>query len=175
MKIKTRIIKTVALSALLMLIFGLCACGKKDVITNKANLSLDLGIGNTHFEDESDFPSPSANAYLDVNASKIIIRDAYENADIIETPFIYNNSSTAYPIMKLEVSSNKMFVIYCPDISMPNIQFASTDDGGQSWTQSTLSLKNEMDIIDNFVVSFWTPRDGALVAVDGTIKTFIFL
>lgn len=175
MKINTTIIKTVTLSALLLLIFGLCGCSKKDVIVNHANLSLDLGIGNTHFEDESDFPAPSANAYLDVNASKIVIRDAYENADIIETPFIYNNSSTAYPRMKLEVCSNKMFIIYCPDISVPSIQFASTDDGGQSWTQSTMSLKNEMDIIDNFVVTFWTPRDGALIAVDGTIETFIYI
>ena len=114
MKINTAIIKTVTLSALLLLIFSLWGCSKKDVIVNHANLSLDLGIGNTHFEDESDFPAPSANAYLDVNASKIVIRDAYENADIIETPFIYNNSSTAYPRMKLEVCSNKMFIIYCP-------------------------------------------------------------
>ncbi len=175
MKIKTDIIKTAALVALLLLILGLCACGKKEVILNNANLSLDLGIGNTHFEDESDFPEPSTNAYLDVNASKIVIRDAYENANVIETPFIYNNSSTAYPRMKLEVCRNKMFVIYCPDISMPNIQFASTDDGGQTWTQSTLSLKNEMDTIDNFVGTFWTPRDGALIAVDGTIETFIYI
>lgn len=175
MKTKIKIIKTVAVSALLLLALVLCACGKKDVIVNRANLSLDLGIGNTHFEDESDFPAPSVNAYLDVNASKIVIRDAYENANIIETPFIYNNSSTAYPRMKLEISSNKMFVIYCPDISIPSIQFASTDDGGQSWTQSTLSLKSEMDIIDNFIATFWTPRDGALIAVDGTIETFIYI
>ena len=175
MKINTAIIKTVTLFALLQLIFGLWGCGKKDVIVNRANLSLDLGIGNTHFEDESDFPVPSANAYLDVNASKIVIRDAYENANIIETPFIYNNSSTAYPRMKLEICSNKMFVVYCPDISVPSIQFASTDDGGKSWVQSTMSLKNEMDIIDNFVVTFWTPRDGALIAVDGTIETFIYI
>ena len=175
MKTKTKIIKPVAVSALLLLALVLCACGKKGVIVNRANLSLDLGIGNTHFEDESDFPAPSVNAYLDVNASKIVIRDAYENANIIETPFIYNNSSTAYPRMKLEISSNKMFVIYCPDISIPSIQFASTDDGGQSWTQSTLSLKSEMDIIDNFIATFWTPRDGALIAVDGTIETFIYI
>ena len=117
MKTKTKIIKPVAVSALLLLALVLCACGKKGVIVNRANLSLDLGIGNTHFEDESDFPAPSVNAYLDVNASKIVIRDAYENANIIETPFIYNNSSTAYPRMKLEISSNKMFVIYCPHLS----------------------------------------------------------
>ncbi len=174
MKIKTNIIKTAAAAALLLLALALCGCGSKEIIRNNAGLSLDLGIGKTHFEDESDYPAPDEGAYLDVNASKIVIRGAY-GENIIETPFIYNNSSTAYPRMKLEIYSNKMFVIYCPDISMPSIQFASTDDGGTSWTQSTLSLKSEMDTIDNFVATFWTPRNGALIAVDGTINTFIYI
>ncbi len=175
MKIIIKTIKISALTALILLVAVLCSCGKKEVLLNNANLSLDLGIGNTHYADESDFPAPSENAYLDVNASKIVIRDAYENANIIQTPFIYNNSSTAYPRMKLDVCRNKMFVVYCPDISMPNIQFATTDDGGQTWNQSTLSLKNEMDSIDNFVTTFWTPRDGALIATNGTIETFIYV
>lgn len=175
MNIIRKTIKISALFALLLLSVVLCACGKKEVLLNNANLSLDLGIGNTHYADESDYPAPSANAYLDVNASKIVIRDAYENANLIETPFIYNNSSTAYPRMKLDVCRNKMFVVYCPDISVPSIQFASTDDGGLSWTQSTFSLKSEMDAIDNFTTSFWTPRDGALIATDGTIETFVYI
>ncbi len=175
MKITVKIAKISVLSMLLLLSVVLCACGKKEIIRNNANLSLDLGIGNTHYADESDFPAPSANAYLDVHASKIVIRDAYENASLMETPFIYNNSSTAYPRMKLDVCRNKMFVVYCPDISVPSIQFASTDDGGKSWTQSTFSLKTEMDAIDNFTTTFWTPRDGALIATNGTIETFIYV
>ncbi len=174
MKIKTKHIKMITAAALLLLALALCGCGKKEKLRNNANLSLDLGIGNTHFEDESDFPAPLSGAYLDVNASKIVICGAYESS-IIETPFIYNTSSTAYPRMKLETSGNKMFVIYCPDISMPNIQFASTDDGGLSWEQSTLSLKDEMDTIDNFIATFWTPRHGALIAANGAIETFIYL
>ncbi len=174
MKIKNKILKLATLCALILLACILAGCGRKNKILNKANLSLELGIGNTHFGDESNFPVPSDKAYLDVYSSKIIICDAYESG-VIETPLIYNNSATAHPRMKLETSGNKMFIVYCPDISMPSLQFAVTNDGGATWQQSTLSLSSEMDIIDNFVVDFWNQRDGALIASNGTIETFVYI
>ena len=159
----------------LMAILCLASCGQsKKKKTNTANLNLDIGIGFSHFENDSDYPAPSAEAELDVLSSKIIIKNAYDK--VIETPLIYNNSSTAYPRMKLVVSGNRLFVIYCPDISLPNLQIASTDDGGENWIQSTLNFKSEeISIIDQFTASFWSTRNGALIVYDATGGgTFIY-
>ncbi|MBR3966025.1 MAG: hypothetical protein IKJ91_03010 [Clostridia bacterium] len=164
-------------SLLLLLAAALClsACGEnKRKKYNTASLDLDIGIGFSHFDNESDHPAPSAEAYLDVYASKIIIRGAYGD-EIIETPLIYNNSTTAHPRMKINISGNRIYVIYCPDISLPNLQIASTDNGGESWIQSTLNLSTEkVGTIDNFMASFWSTKSGALVVSNGMVDTFIY-
>ena len=170
-------LKNKFLPALICLLALIClvSCGdakKKKV--NTASLDLDIGIGFSHFDNESDYPAPSADAYLDVYSSKIIIRDAYGDK-IIETPLIYNNSSTAHPRMKLSVSGNRMYVIYCPDISLPGLQIASSDNGGKSWTQSTLNLAaDSVGTIDNFTASFWSTKNGALIISNGMVDTFIY-
>lgn len=160
---------------LLLCLLFTASCGnatKRKV--NTANLNLDIGIGFSHFDNESDYPEPSEKAYLDVYSSKIIIRDAYEDT-IIETPLIYNNSSTAYPRKQLVVCGNRMYVIYCPDISVPNLQIASTDDGGSTWIQSTVSLDtNEISSIDRFTASFWSTKSGALIIASGMVDTFVY-
>lgn len=162
---------------ILLLTVAIClsGCGEnKKKKYNTASLDLDIGIGFSHFGNESDYPAPSAEAYLDVYSSKIIIRGAY-GEDIVETPLIYNNSATAHPRMKLSISGNRMYVIYCPDISLPNLQIASTDDGGESWIQSTLNLSIEtVGTIDNFMASFWSTKSGALVISNGMVDTFIY-
>ncbi|MEE0968820.1 MAG: hypothetical protein U0M06_05555 [Clostridia bacterium] len=164
-------IKNIIGATFIFLLCALCliSCsGAKKKNTNNANLNLDIGIGFSHFDNESDFPAPSGAAHLDVYSSKIVIREAYDD-DIIETPLIYNNSSTAYPRMKLEISGNRMYVIYCPDISLPGLQIVSTDDGGESWIQSTLDFSSEnISIIDEFCVSFWSTRNGTLMLFDAT-------
>ncbi len=162
---------------LLLLSVTLCfsSCGEnKKKKYNTASLDLDVGIGFSHFDNESDYPPPSSDAYLDVYSSKIIIRGAY-GEQIIETPLIYNNSSTAHPRMKLSISGNRIYVIYCPDISLPNLQIVSTDDGGESWIQSTLNLSIEkVGTIDNFMASFWSTKSGALVISNGMVDTFVY-
>ncbi len=163
--------KKILISALTLLIalFCICSCeNRKQKKYNTANLELDLGIGFSHFDNESDYPAPSMDAVLDVYASKIIIKNAYGDK-IIETPLIYNNSSTAYPRMKLKISGNRMYVIYCPDISLPGLQIASTDDGGSSWIQSTIDLSGDsVSIIDEFFASFWSTRNGELTVYDAS-------
>ena len=169
--------KNIFFSALLCLLalLSLVSCGdarKKKV--NTASLELDVGIGFSHFDNESDYPAPSSEAYLDVYSSKIIIRNAYGDK-IIETPLIYNNSSTAHPRMKLSISGNRMYVVYCPDISLPNLQIASSDNGGKSWIQSTLNLpEDKVGTIDNFTASFWSSKNGALIISNGMVDTFIY-
>lgn len=169
--------KKIIATAIILLALVLCTTGcgsarKKKF--NTASLDLDIGIGFSHFDNESDYPAPDADAYLDVYSSKIIIRGAY-GEQIIETPLIYNNSSTAYPRMQLAISGNRMYVIYCPDISQPNLQIASTDDGGEGWIQSTLKLDlAEVGTIDNFTASFWSTRNGALIISNGMVDTFIY-
>lgn len=167
----------IAALAVLLAALLLCSCGageKRKV--NNADLNLDIGIGFSHFDNESDYPEPSENAYLDVYSSKIIIRDAYDDKQIIETPLIYNNSSTAHPRKLLVTKGNRMYVIYCPDISMPGLQIASTDDGGGTWTQSTLSLDADtVGTIDNFSASFWATKSGALIIANGMVDTFIYM
>ncbi len=169
--------KKLYLALLLLITAALClsSCGEnKKKKYNTASLDLDIGIGFSHFDNESDYPAPSSEAYLDVYSSKIIIRGAY-GEEIIETPLIYNNSSTAHPRMKLSISGNRMYVTYCPDISLPNLQIASTDDGGKSWIQSTLNLSTEtVGTIDNFMASFWSTKSGALVISNGMVDTFIY-
>jgi hypothetical protein len=167
------IFRITILCLLALLCLNGCGDSKKKKY-NMASLDLDIGIGFSHFDNESDYPAPSDNAYLDVYSSKIIIRDAY-GEEIIETPLIYNNSSTAYPRMKLSVSGNRMYVIYCPDISLPSLQIVSTDNGGESWIQSTLNLDTvEVGTIDNFTASFWSTKNGALIISNGMVDTFIY-
>ncbi len=152
-----------------ILIFCLASCGhanKKKI--NNANLNLDIGNGFSHFDNESNHPAPSPEAVLDVLSSKIIIKHAYGD-QIIETPLIYNNSPTAYPRMDLIISGNRMVVVYCPDVSVPNLQIVSTDDGGNNWIQSTLNLVSEnVSIIDEFCASFWSTKSGALTIYDSS-------
>ena len=164
-----------ALILMLTAVICLSGCGEnKKKKYNTASLDLDIGIGFSHFDNESDYPAPSADAYLDVYSSKIIIRGAY-GEEIIQTPLIYNNSATAHPRMKMSISGNRIYVIYCPDISLPNLQIASTDDGGESWIQSTLNLSVEkVGTIDNFMASFWSTKSGALVVSNGMVDTFIY-
>ena len=151
-----------------------CGSGEKRKVNN-ANLTLDIGIGFSHFDNDSDYPAPSDKAYLDVYSSKIIIRDAYEGK-IIETPLINNNSSTAHPRKQLVISGNRMYIIYCPDISLPNLQIASTDDGGTTWIQSTLSLDTvTVGTIDKFTASFWSAKCGALIIANGMVDTFVYI
>ena len=157
----------------LMCLAGCCSGEKRKV--NNANLTLDIGIGFSHFDNDSDYPAPSDKAYLDVYSSKIIIRDAYEGK-IIETPLINNNSSTAHPRKQLVISGNRMYIIYCPDISLPNLQIASTDDGGTTWIQSTLSLDTvTVGTIDKFTASFWSAKCGALIIANGMVDTFVYI
>ncbi len=163
--------------ALILLMATLClfSCSEnKKKRYNTASLDLDIGIGFSHFDNDSDYPAPSTEAYLDVYSSKIIIRDAY-GEDIIETPLIYNNSPTAHPRMKMSISGNRIYVIYCPDISLPSLQIASTDNGGEDWIQSTLNLSTErVGTIDNFMATFWSTKSGALVVSNGMVDTFIY-
>lgn len=169
---KKKLISGVLLVLLAALLASCSGSGKK--IINTANLNLDIGIGISHFDNESDYPAPADTARLDVYASKIIIRDAY-GEQIIETPLIYNNSTTAHPRMQLTVSGNRMYIIYCPDISLPNLQIASTDDGGETWIQSTLSLdRATVGTIDSFSASFWSTQSGALIIANGMVDTFIY-
>lgn len=168
-----KFLSAVFLCLICLLCIASCgSAGKKK--TNSANLNLDIGIGISHFENESDYPEPSADAKLDVYSSKIIIREAYDDK-IIETPLIYNNSSTAHPRMQLRISGNRLYVVYCPDISLPSIQLASTDDGGETWIQSTLNLEEDsVGTIDVFESSFWSTRNGALIIANGMVDTFIY-
>ncbi|MBR4296176.1 MAG: hypothetical protein IKT56_04985 [Clostridia bacterium] len=169
--------KKIAKAALLCLLCVLClaSCGsanKKKI--NSANLNLDIGIGISHFDNESDFPAPSNEAKLSVFDSKIVIVGAYGDG-VIETPLIYNNATTASPRKQLVVCGNRMFVIYCPDISLPNLQIASTDNGGETWLQSTLNFDpDEVGTIDNFTASFWSTAKGALIISNGIVDTFIY-
>ncbi len=164
-----------AIFILSLVIFTLSSCGSiKKKQLNTANLNLDIGMGISHYENESDYPEPSPNAKLDVYSSKIIIRDAYEEK-VIETPLIYNNSSSAHPRMQMRVSGNRIFVIYCPDIGLPSLQIVSTDNGGETWVQSTLDLQNDsVGTIDKFSASFWSTRNGALIVSNGMVDTFIY-
>lgn len=165
--------KKIILCSICLLCLTSCGDATKRKI-NTATLDLDIGIGFSHFENDSDYPEPSDKAYLDVYSSKIIIRDAYEDK-VIETPLLYNNSSTAYPRKELTICGNRMYVVYCPDISVPSLQIASTDDGGNSWIQSTLSLDtNEIGSIDRFTPSFWSTKSGAIVIASGMVDTYIY-
>ncbi|MBE6538833.1 MAG: hypothetical protein E7671_05170 [Ruminococcaceae bacterium] len=171
--IKIKKLTCALLFLLIAVLLASCAGSGKKII-NTANLNLDIGIGISHFDNESDFPAPAETARLDVYASKIIIREAYGD-QIIETPLIYNNSTTAHPRMQLAVSGNRMYIIYCPDISLPNLQIASTDNGGETWIQSTLSLdRGTVGTIDSFTASFWSTQSGALIIANGMVDTFIY-
>lgn len=172
MKLKNIIFTAIAGTALLFLLTG---CGKTEKKFNTANLDLDIGIGISHFDDDSDYPAPSSKAYLDVYSSKIVISGAYDNK-IIETPLINNNASTAHPRMQLTISGNRMYVVYCPDISLPTLQIASTNDGGDTWIQSTLALDvAEVGTIDKYIASFWSTRSGALIIANGMVNTYIYV
>ncbi len=175
-------IKLLAVTAAILAAAALTSCsGVRKEKINTANLNLDIGVGFSHFDNESDFPAPSENAALDVYSSKIVITGAYSD-EIIETPLIYNNSATAFPRMKLEICGNRMFVIYCPDISLPSLQIASTDDGGENWIQSTLKFSpsgedtdSSLSVIDEFCASFWSTKNGAVMIFDaasGTTYTY---
>ena len=169
------LIKSVLISLILISLAATTGCSNNKRILNTANLNLDIGIGISHFENDSDYPAPDSDAYIDIYSSKIVIRGAYDDK-IIETPLIYNNSSTAHPRTKLFIFGNKIVIAYCPDISVPTIQIASTSNGGEDWLQSKLELDPmEIASIGSFTVSFWSAKNGALIIADGSVDTHIYI
>ncbi len=168
------LMKSLLISLLLISLAVITGCSNNKKIINTANLNLDIGIGISHFENDSDYPAPDSDAYIDIYSSKIVIRGAYDDK-IIETPLIYNNSSTAHPRTKLFIFGNKMLIAYCPDISVPTLQIASTSNGGEDWLQSKLELDpSDIASIGSFTATFWSAKDGALIIADGSVDTHIY-